>query len=99
MAIEIVQESKYLGIIFKPSGVFSHAIKYLYNKALKAMFCVRRALKAESINTELYLTIYKPVLLYCSEIWSIDFLINKAGQTEIAKRYDLLCLENFNYVS
>ena len=97
MAIEIVQEYKYLGIIFKPSGVFSHAIKYLYNKALKATFCVRRALKAESINTELYLTIYehcvKPILLYCSEIWSIDFLINKAGQTEIAQRYDLLLPE------
>ena len=94
MAIEIVQEYKYLGIIFKPSGVFSHAIKYLYNKALKATFCVRRAFKAESINTELYLTIYehcvKPVLLYCSEIWSIDFLINKA---EIAQRYDLLLPE------
>ena len=45
------------GIIFKPSGVFSHAIKYLYNKALKATFCVRWALKAESINTELYLKI------------------------------------------
>ena len=97
MAIEIVQEYKYLGVIFKPSGVFSHAIKYLYNKALKAMFCVRRALKAESINTELYLTIYehcvKPILLYCSEIRSTDFLINKAGQTEIAQRYDLLLPE------
>ena len=97
MVIEIVQEYKYLGIIFKPSGVFSHAIKYSYNKALKATFCVRRALKAESINTELYLTIYehcvKPILLYCSEIWSIDFLINKAGQTEIAQRYDLLLPE------
>ena len=97
MAIEIVQEYTYLGIIFKPSGIFSHAIKYLYNKALKAMFCVRQALKAESINTELYLTIYehciKPILLYCSEIWSIDFLINKAGQTEIAQRYDLLLPE------
>ena len=61
------------------------------------MFCVRRALKAESINTELYLTIYehcvKPILLYCSEIWLIDFLINKAGQTEIAQRYDLLLPE------
>ena len=43
--IEIVQEYKYLGIILKLSGVFSHAIKYLYDKALKATFCIRRALK------------------------------------------------------
>ena len=97
MAIEIVQEYKYLGIRFKPSGVFSHAIKYLYNKALKATFCFSRAHKAESINADLYLTIYehcvKPILLYCSEIWSIDFLINKAGQIEIAQRYDLFLPE------
>ena len=97
MAIEIVQVYKYLGIMFKPSNEFSHAIKYLYNKALKVTFCVRRALKAESINIELYLTIYehcvKHILLYCSKIWSIDFLINKAGQTEIAQRYDLLLPE------
>ena len=103
MAIEIVQEYKYLGIIFKPSGVFSHAIKYLYNKALKATFCVRRALKTERINTELYLIIYehcvKPILLYCSEIWSIDFLINKAGQTELLKDIIYVCLKSFNYVS
>ena len=99
MAIETVKKYKHLlvGIIFKPSDVFSYAIKYLYNKALKAMFCVRRVLKAESINTELYLTIYehcvKPILLYCSEIWLTGFLINKAGQTEIVQRYDLLLPE------
>ena len=28
MPVEIVQEYKYLGIIYKPSAVFSHAIKY-----------------------------------------------------------------------
>ena len=43
------------------------------------------------------MTIYehcvKPILLCCSEIWSLDFLINKAGQTEIAQRYDLLLPE------
>ena len=48
-------------------------------------------------NTELYLLIYehcaKPILLYCTEIWSIDFLINKAGQTEIAQRYYLFLSE------
>ena len=37
-AIDIDQEYKYLGIIFKPSGVCSHAIKYLYNKTLKGTF-------------------------------------------------------------
>ena len=85
MAIETVQEYKVL------------YLNHLVYSRMKVTFCVRWALKAESINTELYVAIYehcvKPILLYCSEIWSIDFLINKAGQTEIAQRYDLLLPE------
>ena len=77
--IELVNEYKYLGIIFKPSGTFSHAIKYLCNKANKAAFCIRKALFSDKMNVQLYLKLYencvKPILLYCSEIFSIDNLI------------------------
>ena len=92
--VEVVQEYKYLGIVFRASGVFSNAVKYLCNKALKAVFCIRKALMSESMNTELYLTIYqhcvKPILLYCSEIWSLDFIVNKNDLTQIEQRYELL---------
>ena len=46
------------------------------------------------MNTELYLTIYqhcvKPILLYCSEIWSLDFIVNKNDLTQIEQRYESL---------
>ena len=42
--VEIVNEYKYLGIIFKPSGSFTDAINYLYKKALKASFFIRKAI-------------------------------------------------------
>ena len=91
--VEVVQEYKYLGIVFRVSGVFSNAVKYLCNKAMKAVFCIRKALMSESMNTELYLTMYehcvKPIL-YCSEIWSLDFIINKNDLTQIERRYELL---------
>ena len=39
------------------------------------------------MNTGLYVTLYnhcvKPILLYGSEVWSIDFLINKPGLTQM----------------
>ena len=48
---------------------------------------------SESMNTELYLTIYqhcvKPILLNCS-VWSLDFIANKNDLTQIEQRYELL---------
>ena len=49
------------------------------------------------MNTGLYVTLYnhyvKPILLYGSEVWSIDFLINKPGLTQMENRYDLFMPE------
>ena len=39
--IQVANEYKYLGIIFKPSGSFTHAVKHLILKAKKAMFSLR----------------------------------------------------------
>ena len=39
--IAIAGEYKYLGVLFKPSGVFSHAIKLLSDKTMKAIVCIR----------------------------------------------------------
>ena len=78
--LEHVNEYNYLGIYFRSSGVFTQGIKYLCNKVLKAIFCIRKALMSDCMNTGLYMTLYnhcvKPILLYGSEVWSIDFLIN-----------------------
>ena len=95
--IEHANEYKYLGIYFRSSGVFTQGIKYLCNKALKASFCIRKALMSECMNTGLYVTLsnhcVKPVLLYGSEVWSVDFLINKTGVAQMENRYELFIPE------
>ena len=40
--LECVQEYKYLGVTFCPSGSFSFAQKLLYQKALKSFFKLRK---------------------------------------------------------
>jgi hypothetical protein len=80
--LELVSEYKYLIIVFKPSGSFSFAIHYLSKKAsIKAMFCIRKTLYSEKLNAFLHLRLFdacvKPILLYCSEIWSLDILIKR----------------------
>jgi hypothetical protein len=77
-----VSEYKYLGIIFKPSGSFSFAKNYLSKKASKAMFCIRKTLYSEKLNAFLLDARVKPILLYCSEIWSLDILIKRNSNFE-----------------
>ena len=52
---------------------------------------------SDCMNKGLYMTLYnhcvKPILLYGSEVWSIDFLINKSGVTQMENRYDLFIPE------
>ena len=46
---------------------------------------------SDCMNTMLYVTLYnhcvKPILSYGSEVWSVDFLINKSGETQMENRY------------
>lgn len=41
---------KHLDSISKPSGVFTHAIKYFCSKATKAMYCIRRGYISDCLN-------------------------------------------------
>jgi hypothetical protein len=83
-------------IIFKPSGSFSFAKNYLSKKASKAMFCIRKTLYSEKLNAFLLDARVKPILLYCSEIWSLDILIKRNSNFEslIDKECNNLDLEN-----
>ena len=96
--MEHANEGKYLGIYFRSTCVSTQGIKCLCNKALKASFCIRKALMSECMNTGLYATLYnhciKPILLYGSEVWSVDFLINKTGVAQMENRYELFIPEN-----
>ena len=39
--IDLGMEYKYLGIIFKPSGIFTNAVELLCKKATKSLLCIR----------------------------------------------------------
>ena len=72
--------------MFKPSGSFSAAISHLCKKASKAMYSIRRSLFSDKINTlpsiKLFDSCIKPILLYCSEIWSLDNLVTNKTSIE-----------------
>lgn len=78
--IENCTEYKYLGIIFKPSGIFSNAISLLCKKAAKALFCVKKMLYSEKNDVlshlKLFYSCVSPIMLYCSEIWSLNIVKN-----------------------
>ena len=88
--VSLVNEYRYLGIIFKPSGSFTEAINQLAKKASKAIFCIRKSLCSENMNVVLHMTLFdscvKPILLYCSEIWAMPLIV-KDG-IDIETKYD-----------
>jgi exonuclease III len=71
--IEIVKETKYLGIIFNNNCTFHSTAENLKNKSLKAMFKLFKSFgnMTPKINTSLHLfdAMVKPILLYNAEIW------------------------------
>jgi exonuclease III len=71
--LEIVNEYKYLGVIFRSNGSFDAAQQNLYHRGLKAYFKLSKILATEhsASNTTFHLFDHtiKPILLYASEIW------------------------------
>lgn len=80
-ALELTNEYKYLGVIFKPSGIFTKANDYLCKKARKALFCIYKTLYSNKANIQLHLKLFescvKPILLYCSELLCLDMLVKE----------------------
>ena len=84
--LQVTNEYKYLGIIFKPSGSFTHAVKHLILKARKAMFSLRNVLPPNRISLIPYLKLFnaciQPILLYGAEVWSMDYLLKNTTKWE-----------------
>ena len=79
--IEITVSYKYLGITLFYNGNLKHAADDLYNKALKAMFSLRKKLSNFSqfppeLSSKLFDSLIRPIVTYGSEIWIVDYLIN-----------------------
>ena len=78
--VNITDKICYLGYIFTPSGSFKSCVKYLYNKALRAMFSIRSSLRSIPVlPIHTYIRIFdhmvQPILLYGSEVWG-PYLLN-----------------------
>ena len=84
-----------ISIVFKAPWTFSEEINYLCKKALKSLFCIRKALASEETNTNLFLKLYeqsvKPILLYCSEVWDFERLTTQSQVLE--QKYESLGAE------
>ena len=72
---EIIETTKsycYLGIVFTPSGTFTHAINELKKKAMKATFSLKRFVnhKFISVSTtfKLFDSLILPILTYASQV-------------------------------
>ena len=66
--LEIVNEYKYLGIMFSRSGKFAKTKKYLSEQANKAMFSLLRKIRTLNLPITLQIELFnktiKPILLY-----------------------------------
>ncbi|XP_074647723.1 uncharacterized protein LOC141903501 [Tubulanus polymorphus] len=76
--IEIVEDYLYLGVKFNWNGSFAKAKKYLYDKAMRAMFSViqkgRRLKLPIDVLLKLFDMCVAPVALYGCEIWGFESL-------------------------
>jgi hypothetical protein len=71
--IPIVQEYCYLGVKLNQNGNFTLALKQLSEKALHALYGIRRQLNFSRLNPKYAIKIFdsiiSPILLYNSEVW------------------------------
>ena len=76
--LEITQEYKYLGVLFKPSGLPKQMNIYV-KKLEKHYFAFTKHYISDKLNILLNLKLsdscVKPILLYCSEILCLDTLL------------------------
>ena len=74
--LEIVQEFKYLGVIFNYNGSFVKNRKHVYEQAQRAMFSLlRRSRQLDlplDIQLALFDTLIMPILTYGCEVWGFE---------------------------
>lgn len=95
--INVTQEYTYLGLKLTPNGKFTLALQQLAEKAVHAMYKIRRHLNFNSLSPKIAIKIFdsiiSPILLYNSEIWGAytnnDF--NKWDQTATEKAHLKFC--------
>jgi len=76
IVLELVEDYLYLGVKFNWNGSFVKAKKYMFDKALKAMFCIiekgRRLSLPIDVMFKLFDTCVSPILMYGCEVWGYE---------------------------
>ena len=96
-AIEIVQNYTYLGTLISSTGNFKLALDQLKEKALHALFCLRKHINinklSPSLANKIFDTRISSILTYNSEVWGVytkpDF--NTWESTQIEKTHLNFC--------
>ena len=74
--VEIVNNFKYLGVVFSRNGKFSDAMNDNIEKARKGLFKLRRTFLEKNIpvdcQVELFEKAIEPILLYGCELWGME---------------------------
>ena len=96
--VDIVNDYKYLGIIFTASGTCSEGINYLCKKALKALFRIRKALASEKTNQAYFLNYMSNVLnQFCYTVVRFGLLRGSQPNLKILnRRMSRLVLKKFS---
>ena len=102
MTINTVREYKYLGFLVTPSGEVTSGVIDLKSRALYAFVQLRKKLGdhfRNDINISIYLfdTLVRPILLYCSDFWSI-LKINKKDPCELLPKQNLIDLVHLKFL-
>ncbi|NRB81925.1 MAG: reverse transcriptase family protein [Saccharospirillaceae bacterium] len=88
--LETVESYCYLGIIMHESGNFAIAINDLKNKAMRALFGLKRTVKRNKLSfralTTLYDSLIKPIILYGAPIWTPTLSIIKNLSAAVLSR-------------
>ena len=95
--IEIVQEYTYLGIRITSSGTFTIAQKVLAEKALNAIFKIRKHINFAKlpigVARKIFVTAIQPILTYGCEVWGAYIKLNfdTWDKTPIEKTHVRFC--------
>ena len=74
--LEIIDNFKYLGVLFNFNGNFHKCKKHLYDQANKAMFSLLRKCRRHSLAIDMCIELFdktvSPILLYGCEVWGYE---------------------------
>ena len=76
--LEITNEYKYLGLIFKSNGLLKYASEHLSARAKKAYVALKSNLPfnhnlSAKTSIKLYESTVLPIITYAAEVWIADF--------------------------